>query len=828
MRLGRMASLLFSLIVSGWLAAGSPCLAASAKTTVASPPKPASWLGLRKITLEPTVGTIIGTGNTHHFLATASFADGSERDVTQQVAISIDTPDVLRPVSPGLFEARKEGIAKLRATLAGFQSEAVVVVQPRRTLQIDFATQVAPVFSKLGCNNTNCHGALNGQSGFKLSLFGYDPEADYHAVVEASEGRRLNLKEPEKSLLLQKPTFAIPHGGGELMKKDPANLEYRTLVNWIQSGVPRSAAGSPRLVRIEAFPKSFRILEGKGARQQILVIGHYGDGSREDITDKVRYTSNREEVAEVSPQGLISAKTEGEAAIMVRSLGQVAAVRIGVAASQPIPKSALAPANFVDELVFDKLSKLRIETSGPATDAEFMRRVYLDLMGIVPEPEEARRFLTDTSPNKRARLVDALLERPEYADFWAMKWGDLLANSVLVVHDGTAYLQDWLRESFRTNKPYDRFVRELLTATGSSWDSGAVNYFARTPEDLVAVTSQVFLGVGLECARCHDHPSEKWKRDDFIGLTAFFSQVGSKGRRPPPVESITYLVFDQEYRHPETRQIVKPRLLDGTEPIIRPLEDRRKVLADWITSPQNPWFARATVNRIWRQLMGHGLVEPVDDIRVTNPATNEVLLDKLADDFVKYQFDLQHLMRTVLNSATYQRSSVPKPGNAKDELNYSHYYLRRLTAEQLLDSIVQITGVPEEFLAYYPGIRSANIDDPGVPSMFLDIYDRPKRDAARCERKESVSLRQSMHMLVGDTVNKKISDERGTLARMVRKGKDDAEIVEHFYLAALSRLPTPQEQMDCSTVIARASAREKGLQNVLWALLNGNEFLYNH
>jgi hypothetical protein len=780
------------------------------------------------LTLEPTVGTIIGAGNTHRFLATASFADGAERDVTQQVAISVDSPDVLRPVAPGLFEARKEGIAKLRATLAGFQSDAVVVVQPRRTLQIDFATQVAPVFSKLGCNNTNCHGALNGQSGFKLSLFGYDPEADYHAVVEASEGRRLNLKEPEKSLLLQKPTFAIPHGGGELMKRDPANLEYRTLVNWIQSGVPRSAAGSPRLARIEAFPKSFRILEGKDAHQQILVIGHYGDGSREDITDKVRYTSNREEVAEVSAQGLISAKAEGEAAIMVRSLGQVAAVRVGVAARKPVPKSALAPANFVDELVFDKLSKLRIEASGPATDAEFMRRVYLDLMGVVPEPEEARHFLNDTSPDKRARLVDALLVRPEYAEFWAMKWGDLLANSVLVVHDGTAYLQDWLRESFRTNKPYDQFVRELLTATGSSWDSGAVNYFARTPEDLVAVTSQVFLGVGLECARCHDHPSEKWKRDDFIGLTAFFSQVGSKGRRPPPVESITYLVFDQEYRHPETRQIVKPRLLDGTEPIIRPLEDRRKVLADWITSPQNPWFARATVNRIWRQLMGHGLIEPVDDIRVTNPATNEVLLDKMAEDFAKHQFDLRHLMRTVLNSASYQRSSVPKPGNAKDELNYSHYYLRRLTAEQLLDSIVQITGVPEEFLAYYPGIRSANIDDPGVPSMFLDIYDRPKRDAARCERKESVSLRQSMHMLVGDTVNKKISDERGTLAKMVRKGKGDIEIVEHFYLAALSRLPTPQERLDCSTVIAKASAREKGLQNVLWALLNGNEFLYNH
>jgi len=810
------------------MVAGASCWAASAKTAGIVPHKAASWIDVRKLVLEPTMGTVVGTGNRHHFLATAFFADGSERDVTEQASFSVDTPEVLRSVSPGLFEARREGISKLRATLGGLHSESVVVVQPRRTTQMDFATQVAPVFSKFGCNNTNCHGALNGQSGFKLSLFGYDPDADYHAVVEASEGRRINLSEPEKSLLLQKPTFTLPHGGGELIKKDSSSLEYRTLLNWIKSGVPRSAAGSPRLVRIEAFPKSFRILEGKGARQQILVVGHYGDGSTEDITDKVRYTSNREEVAEVTPQGLISAKTEGETAIMVRSLGQVAAVRIGVAASKAVTKADSAAVNFIDELVFDKLSKLHIETSRTATDAEFLRRAYLDLTGILPSPDEGRRFLKDSSPTKRGQLVDALLERPEYAEFWALKWGDLLANSVLVVHDGTAYLQDWLRDSFRRNKPYDQFVRELLTATGSSWESGAVNYFARTPEDLVAVTSQVFLGVGLECARCHDHPSEKWKRDDFIGLTAFFSQVASKGRRPPPVEAITYLIFDQEYRHPETKQIVKPRLLDGTEPIIRPLEDRRKVLADWITSPQNPWFARATVNRIWRQLMGRGLVEPVDDVRVTNPASNEVLLGKLADDFVKHQYDLRYLMRTVMNSATYQRSSVPKPGNTKDELNYSHYYLRRLTAEQLLDSIVQITGVPEEFLAYYPGIRSANIDDPGVPSMFLDIYDRPKRDAARCERKESVSLRQSMHMLVGDTINKKVSNERGTLAQLVRRGKSDSDIVEHFYLAALSRYPTAAEAEDCRTIVARAETRDRGLQNMLWALLNGNEFLYNH
>ena len=481
-------------------------------------------------------------------------------------------------------------------------------------------------------------------------------------------------------------------------------------------------------------------------------------------------------------------------------------------------------------MVFDKLAKLNLDHSGPATDGEFVRRVYLDTIGIVPTAEETLQFLADSDPRRRAHLVDRLLQRPEYGEFWAAKWGDLFANSVLTSSDGTAYLQDWLRNAFWENKPYDEFVTEVLTATGSTWEVGAVNFFSRSTEDITTLAAQAFLGVSIECARCHDHPSAKWSRDDFLSMAAFFSQLAGKGRRPPPVEAIRYLEFDKEFRHPETKQVVRPRFLDGTAPLVRPLQDRREVLAAWITSADNPWFARATVNRFWNQFMGRPLVDPVDDFRPSNPPSNQILLDRLAADFAESGYDLHHLIRTIVTSKAYQLSSVPKAANRDDEVNYSRYYLKRLTAEQLADSIVQITGVPQDYLGYYPGVRAVNLADPGIPSAFLDMFDRPKRDAAKCERNESVSLRQAMHMLVGDTVNEKVraSAESGTLAHLLERGMTNTEIVSHFYMSSLSRLPDPEELDYCQTVLAKAKDRSEGLENVLWALLSTNEFLYNH
>lgn len=780
-----------------------------------------------RLVVEPDIAFIRGVGNTHTVLFSAVDPKG-RRDVSAEVEISIDDPDVARSVEPGVFEGRRHGFTKVTATFGDLEASFPLIVQPRRSVGADFATEVAPIFSRHGCNNTNCHGALNGQNGFKLSLFGYDPDADYDAIVHRSDGRRINLDSPAESLLLQKPTFALAHGGGRLIEH--GGLDYRMLLDWILGGAAKSAGDAARLQRIEVFPSEFTVLEALGDRQQIVVVGHYSDGSKEDLTRRVRYSTPDDSVLEVSSSGAVKAKAVGEGTVLVRTLGHVTALRLGVARPERDEDGRAAPANFIDELIFDKLSKLNLDSSGPATDPEFIRRAYLDTIGVVPTPDETRRFLADSDQDKRARLIDRLLERPEYSEFWAAKWGDLFANSVLTSSDGTAYLQDWLRSAFRDNKPYDEFVTEVLTATGSTWEVGAVNFFSRSTEDVTTLTAQAFLGVSIECARCHDHPSAKWTREDFLSMAAFFSQLAGKGRRPPPVEAIRYLKIDKEFRHPETKQVVRPRFLDGAEPLIRPLQDRREVLAAWITAEDNPWFARATVNRFWNQFMGRPLVDPVDDFRPSNPSSNQTLLDLLAEDFIESGYDLHHLIRTIVSSKAYQLSSVPKPGNRDDEINYSRYYLKRLTAEQLADSIVQITGVPQDYLGYYPGVRAVNLADPGIPSAFLDMFDRPKRDAAKCERNESVSLRQAMHQLVGDTVNEKIQEsaESGTLARLLDQGMTDAEIVDHLYMASLSRPPDPEESDYCQTVLAKAEHRSKGLQNVLWALLSTNEFLYNH
>lgn len=785
---------------------------------------PAQWT---KLTMHPAVAHIRGPGGLHTITFTAQRPDGTLSDVTSLVRVVLDDPSIVTQKAAGLFEAASEGVAKLRATVGGVSVQGAIFVQPKRTLEPDFAADIAPIFSKHGCNNSNCHGALNGQKGFKLSLFGYDPDADYRAIVEESGGRRIDRTNPEKSLLLLKPTFSVPHGGGQLLAKDPQHGDYRTLLEWIRAKTPRGAPGGPRLTRLEVYPDRFAILQ-KNATQQIVVVGHYSDGSREDFTRQVRYTSSNENSISVSAQGKLAAKEPGEATILIRTLGQVAAVRAGVANPDKVPPHSIRPANFIDEIVFRKLAGLNIEPSEVSTEPEFLRRVYLDLTGLPPTVEQASRYLADSSPDKRQRLIEDILPRQEVADFWASKWGDLLANNLTEVVDSTAFLQDWLRESFAANKRYDQLVRELLTALGSTWESGAANFHARPPEDSVTTTALAFLGVSLECARCHDHPSEKWKREDFIGMSAFFSQVADKGKRAAPVHSIKYLIYDREYRHPQTRQIVKPRLLDGTEPVIRPLEDRRAALADWITSPKNPWFARATVNRVWKQLLGRGFVEPADDFRVTNPPSNQELLDRLAADFVEHQFDFRRLLRMITASKTYQLSSWPKPGNRNDDLNYSRYYLKRLTGEQMIDSLAQITGVPEKFRGYYPGVRAVNLADPGVPSRFLDMYDRPKRDAAKCERNDQVSLSQAVNMIAGDNLNEKIRSPKGTLARMIAAGKSDAEILEHFYLAALSRQPETAEKELAAKVLQRSSSRERGLQNVLWSLLNTNEFVFNH
>jgi hypothetical protein len=555
-------------------------------------------------------------------------------DLTREAAFSTSEPDVVKLEGRGSVVSLRDGIARITAKVGSLAADAAVVVTPSRSKSWQFDTDIAPIFSKLGCNNNSCHGALNGQNGFKLSLFGYDPRADYEAVVNPLSAQRINRATPEKSLILTKPTFMTPHGGGKLIAKD--SLEYTTILQWIRDGSPLGASAGPKLLSVQALPGGFRVLESASQQQQIAVMGTYSDGSRVDLTSMVRYTSSDEAIATVSASGRVTPKRNGEITVLVRTLGQVDAMRIAVALRPEAPASAAAPPvrSFIDEAIFSKLRQVKMAPSALSTDAQFVRRVYLDLIGTLPTPEEALAFLNDRDPKKRDRLIDELLDRPEYAQFWALKWGDLFMIRDIYNMNNSPYAHEYFRQNFAQDRPYAEVAREMLTGVGALAEVGPNNFYSREdrrpPEEYATLVSQTLLGVSLECARCHDHPKEKWKRDDFLGIAAFFSQVKMKERNGyRPFEGFVVLNYTGEFKHPQSRQVIRPRLLDGTEPMIGPMMDRRELLAQWITASSNPFFARATVNRVWKQLFGKGIVDPADDFRVTNPPSNSALLDRL-------------------------------------------------------------------------------------------------------------------------------------------------------------------------------------------------------
>ncbi len=483
----------------------------------------------------------------------------------------------------------------------------------------------------------------------------------------------------------------------------------------------------------------------------------------------------------------------------------------------------LRPNNFIDKYVAEKLQRLHISASEPVDDATFLRRVFLDVIGVIPTSREVREFLRDRDPDKRAKLVESLLHRPEYADFWALYWGDHLNNTKQLLYNKGPYtFTVWLNQIFRNNVPYDKFVRMMLTSTGNTYDAPEVSFYPEQKKepDWAAKTTQLFLGISIECARCHNHPLERWTRDDFNGMAAFFSQIKWKEPSGPRNnEKSLYLDFKRQFQHPDSKQVVFPKALNGPAVQSDDPTDRRELLADWITSPDNPYFARTLVNRMWRNFMGRGLVEPVDDFRATNPPTNAPLLDALAKDFVQHGYDLHHLIRVITSSATYQLSSIPNKRNESDKMAYSRYYTRRLSAEQMLDSIVQTTGVPEKFRSQYPGTRAAQLAEPEIESYFLDVFDRPSRQLI-CERKQPPTLNQALHLISGETIQKKITDPQSIL--------QTTRNIEEMYLRTLSRFPDDEERSTAEQAIAKAGSAKRGYEDLLWALLNSKEFLYNH
>lgn len=722
------------------------------------------------------------------------------------------------------------------ALLAGGEKQSAA---SDRSSPITLERDVEPILTRYGCNAGACHGKARGQNGFQLSLFGFDPDFDIDELVHDARGRRIFPGAPDQSLLLLKATAAVPHGGGPRIEK--GSEPYRVLHDWIATGMARDAANAPVVTSVQMDPSD--IILAPESQQQLRVTAIYSDGTSEDVTHLAIFQSNESTVAAVDSTGLIKAGAiPGEAAINARFRGEFAVGQVTIPLSGKVPSevyTALPQNNFIDGLVWDKLQKLGIVPSNPAGDEKYLRRVFLDIIGRLPTADEARAFLSDTSPDKRATLVDQLLERPEYADHWANKWADLLRpNPYRVGIKAVFNLDAWIRNAFRRNLPYDEFVRQIVTARGSTWQPSPATIFRdrREPEEIATVVSQLFLGIRLECAKCHHHPSEAWGQEDFYGFAAYFSQIGRKGKGlSPPISGSEEVVFTAKtakpVRHPLTGEELPPKPLFGTAPASsHPAEDPRVALAKWMTSPDNPYFAQVIVNRVWADLLGRGLVDPVDDLRATNPPTNPPLLDAIANDFRTNGYDLKHLIRTITTSSVYALSSAPNERNIADNRNYSRHYRQRLRAESLLDAISDVTGVPETFAATPTGTRATAIWTHRTGSLFLDTFGRPDPNQdPPCERIPDTSVVQALHLMNSQDIHAKVTADTGFAARLSESTHAPQQIAEELYLATYSRFPTAEEVKLVTDILVDAQDpkdRRVAIEDLLWALINTPEFVF--
>ncbi|MBI3410615.1 MAG: DUF1553 domain-containing protein [Planctomycetes bacterium] len=691
-----------------------------------------------------------------------------------------------------------------------------------------FENDITPLLNRYGCNSSGCHGNAEGQNGFKLSVFGFDPAADYAALVKEARGRRVLLTSPDASLLLAKASGAVPHGGGVRIQK--GTTDFETIRGWIAAGAPVGDPNAPRVTAIRVEPAE-RLLAPR-AEQQLRVVAKWSDGREADVTHHARFQSNNDGLAMVNAAGLMSAgELPGEAAIMASYMGEVAVFRAIIPRQEKIANYPKMPEhNFIDAHVHAKLRKLNIIPSDLCDDADFLRRVYLDVIGTLPTPAEAKRFLADKRADRRVKLVDELLERPEYADYWALKWADLLRVDRQVLGHKRAYgYYRWIHESLAVNKPFDKFARELLTAEGPLDQVGPANFFkvVGNPGEAASSLSQVFLGVRIACAQCHHHPYDRWSQTDYFGMLAFFAPVAT--RTAGKVEAVL-AQGNPQTKHPRTGETVQAHALGVAMTDQSPDGDRRVVLADWLTKPDNPWFARNLANRMWAHFLGRGLVEPVDDVRATNPPTNPELLDALAKHLVDQKFDVKQLIRAITASRTYQLSTRPNKTNDKDEQNYSRALFRRLDAEVLLDMVSQTTGVPEKFHALPSGYRAIQLWDSKVNHYFLKVFGRPVRaSACECERSQSPSVSQVLHLMNSPEIQAKLSHEGGAIAKLAKTMKDDASLVDELFWTFYCRPPTEREREIAITHLRREGAdRRQGAEDLAWSMLNTLEFIFNH
>lgn len=755
--------------------------------------------------------------------------NGKSRDVSEAVIFQVADPKVAR-VEEGTVWAVRDGSTVITARLKDNKDSTVSIpvrvkgmagAKPPR-----FITDVLPVLTRAGCNQGGCHGAAQGKGGFKLSLQGYDPEADYESITRGAAARRISPAQPENSLLLRKPTMAVLHRGGKAL--EVGSPGYRLLVDWIAGGMPAPESKEPDVVALEVTPPVRTLTIGQ--KQRFRVWARFSDGVRRDVTPDTLFSGSDSTVADVTPDGQARVVGKGEAAVLIRYRDLVATA--SVISPFGTPLRTVAPATGrVDQIINQKLAALGLEASSRCSDSDFLRRVSLDVVGILPTPDAALSFLADKDPNKREKLLESLLAQPEYVDYWTLQWGDILRSTRTALGEkGLVAFNNWLRQSVAQNKPWDKFAREMVLAQGSMFEDGAANYYraAPNPETLAENTAQVFLGVRMQCARCHNHPYERWKQNQYYQLAAFYARVRVKNGETPD-ERIVYTVNGGEVTNPRTKQVATPTALDAAPLPATYAGDRRKALADWLTNPQNPFFAKILVNRLWKHFMGQGLVEPVDDMRVTNPPTNPALLDYLAQDFIRSGYDIKKLMRTIVRSDAYQRTVIPTVRNAEDTHYFSHYFFKRLGAEPLLDAVASATGVGEKFSGYPAGLRATELPDTTPQSYFLDLFGRPARNiVCQCERLDAPGLGQVLHFMNGKGINARISAKEGRVAKLMEAKASNAKIVEDLYLAAFSRFPTEDEILEAGMSFGRTKDRQKEAEDLLWVLLNSKEFLFNH
>lgn len=758
----------------------------------------------------------------------AFYDNGLTQDVTAEAKFTLANPALVR-VEGAVLHPASDGTTELTVEYGGHRVTLPVVVKDAAAdPPISFKLDVMPVFSKAGCNTGSCHGAARGKDGFRLSLFGFDPEGDYYRLTREINGRRINLALIHESLILEKGTGRVPHTGGT--RFDDKSELYQTITRWLEAGAPMDPANVPTPVALEIFPKS-AVLDGKGATQRLTVRARYSNGTDRDVTGLAYFMTSNEQSAAVSQEGIVTAGDRGEAFIMARfDAFTVGTPFIVLPKGLQFEFPKVPENNYIDTLVNAKLMRLRIIPSPLCSDEVFLRRAYLDICGLLPTREEYERFMSSTDPRKREALVDELLGRKEFVEMWVMKWAELLQirTSQQVSYKAMLLYYNWLQDKIARNVPMDEMVQELLSCKGGTFRNPATNYYQQE-RDILKIAenvAQVFMGMRIQCAQCHNHPFDRWTMDDYYGFAAFFSQIGRKAGDDPR-ETIVFNSGSGEVRHLVGNRVMKPKFLGGETPDVTG-KDRREVLAKWLASPDNPYFATNLANMVWAHFFGRGIVEPVDDVRVSNPPSNPELLAELGKRFTEYKYDFKKLVRDICTSRTYQLSTETNATNAEDLTNFSHAYVRRIRAEVLLDCITQVTETKNKFRGLPLGARAVQIADGAASTYFLTTFGRATRETVcSCEVKMEPTLSQSLHLLNGDTVNRKVQ-EGNVVGRMLTSKKMPSEIIEELYIRTLTRKPTNEELIRLSALVAEQADQKQALEDVFWALLNSREFMFNH